>query len=352
MSDATGWLADWVSSNRRPLRVLHIGNIANNAYINAKLQRARGIEADVACYDYYHVMGAPEWEDADFAGDVGSEAFPDWRRVDLKGYRRPDWFAQGRMETCRRYLLARRTGHRVLARKLHARLRLEGWLACRTTAVARVARRVLPAARRARGLARGVGRMRRAPAANAPVSTSGQDAWMAYVAAADRWKSLLQEYDIVQAYALDPAIPFAAGVTFAAYEHGTIREIPFEDSERGRLAARSYLGAAVVFVTNADNLDAAHRLGIEDERIVALPHAVDSTRLRSFAAAHSRLRPPTDHLRVFAPARQDWVDGDPSWTKGNDRFFRGCRHCPQRVPNPSHRGRMGSRSARDAHASR
>ncbi len=50
----------------RPVRVLHIGNIANNAFHNAKLQRKLGLDADVLCYDYYQLMGCPEWEDSEF----------------------------------------------------------------------------------------------------------------------------------------------------------------------------------------------------------------------------------------------------------------------------------------------
>ena len=63
MGEAGAWLADFERKNGRKLRVLHIGNIANNAYNNARIQRQYGIEADVICYDYYHIMSCPEWED-------------------------------------------------------------------------------------------------------------------------------------------------------------------------------------------------------------------------------------------------------------------------------------------------
>ncbi len=52
-----------------------------------------------------------------------------------------------------------------------------------------------------------------------------------------------------------------------------------------------------------------------------LPHAFDDQKLRDFALAHARLRPPEGTLRFFTPARQDWRDGDPSLSKGNDRFL-------------------------------
>ena len=75
------------------MKVLLVGNVANNSYNNAKLLRKKGICADVLCYNYTHVMSQPEWEDADFDGGV-DQNFPDWGRVDLKGFERPGWFMQ------------------------------------------------------------------------------------------------------------------------------------------------------------------------------------------------------------------------------------------------------------------
>lgn len=101
----------------RPLRVLHIGNIANNAYNNARIQRQYGIEADVLSYDYYHVMSTPEWEDAQFEGAVEADN-PNWWGTSIKGWKRPDWFVQGPAATCLQYLRAKRLGHVRLQRML------------------------------------------------------------------------------------------------------------------------------------------------------------------------------------------------------------------------------------------
>src|SRR5262249_52169659 len=94
----------------RPLRVLHIGNIANNAYNNARIQRQRGVDACVLSFDYYHIMATPEWEDADFIGEVGDDFFPDWWAVDLKGFKRPRWFVAAPLDISIRYLLAEIAG--------------------------------------------------------------------------------------------------------------------------------------------------------------------------------------------------------------------------------------------------
>src|SRR5947207_10280363 len=80
------FIANFRSAYGRPLRVLHIGNIANNAYNNACIQPQYGIDADVICYDYYHIMSCPEWEDGKFKGEV-DHTFPDWWSSSLKGWR-------------------------------------------------------------------------------------------------------------------------------------------------------------------------------------------------------------------------------------------------------------------------
>ena len=63
-----------LSLNKKHLRILHIGNIANNAYLNAKILNEAGFECDVLCASYYHSMGNPEWEDADFEGVIKDQA--------------------------------------------------------------------------------------------------------------------------------------------------------------------------------------------------------------------------------------------------------------------------------------
>lgn len=94
----------------RAPRILHIGNIANNAYLNAKFLNEAGFDCDVICYDYYHVMGCPEWEDADFDAKGLDQFKPDWTSVHLGGFKRPRWFAQGPQQLCIDYLIAKRTG--------------------------------------------------------------------------------------------------------------------------------------------------------------------------------------------------------------------------------------------------
>ena len=89
------WLTQFQNENGRALRVLHVGNIANNGYLNAKFLRSFGVEADVVCRDYYHVMALPEWEELEINLDYGDDNFPAFKVQDLAGYVRPRWFISG-----------------------------------------------------------------------------------------------------------------------------------------------------------------------------------------------------------------------------------------------------------------
>lgn len=117
-----------VDTNSRPLRILHIGNIANNAYKNAKLLNESGFDCDVVCHDFYLVMGTPEWEDAEIDGHLADQFFPDWSSVNLHGFKRPRWFAQGPVLMCIAYLLAKRRNQRFRAYILWKQLEITRWL--------------------------------------------------------------------------------------------------------------------------------------------------------------------------------------------------------------------------------
>ena len=101
------WLADFQAVHKRPLKVLHIGNIANNAYLNSKILNRCGIVSDVLCGPYYHIMGYPQWEDADFTGNWGDDFHPDWVKAGAEAFKVPEWFAQGPYDECVTALLAK-----------------------------------------------------------------------------------------------------------------------------------------------------------------------------------------------------------------------------------------------------
>jgi glycosyltransferase involved in cell wall biosynthesis len=342
-ADALRWLEEFRAARGRPLRVLHVGNIANNAYNNAKIQRAHGIEAHVIAANYYHVMGCPEWEDAEIEGEIADPFFPDFWSVDLNGFERPRWFAQGPLDECRRYLWYLNRGRArtalVLWRYLqfHRLQVVKPWLGRHGKRVKLVTAARRFAQWREKQTAGGLDRQytELTATAEAAVARAGgltgaalrdklgiaPDDFVPFYAAALAWLPLFLEYDIVVAYSTDPIWPLLCQLNrFAAYEHGTIREIPFQDDVMGRLTNISYRHAPAVFITNSDNIAAADRLGIGRESRSHLPHAFDYRKLLAHAQASRATRPPIP--QVFMPSRQDWRVRDPAWAKGNDVLIR------------------------------
>jgi glycosyltransferase involved in cell wall biosynthesis len=338
------WLEEFRRRHGRAPRVLHIGNIANNAYLNGKLLNRAGVDCDVVCPDYYHIMSCPEWEDGDFDGDVEDQSFPAWENVSLNGFERPAWFAQGPAPACLAYLDARRTRPADAARSWQS-LTQQRVQTCRRLRRP-PARRLLshvPGARAVHHLAdRVVGRLRRMFRPREDVTQVLTQLQALFAATFPRrqdrleaadvidllrvrsaWGAVLAHYDAVIGYATDGIYPLLAGRRpYFAYEHGTIRNIPFEATAQGRLCALTYRLADGCFITNCDNVVAAERLGLARYRFV--PHPVNEE-VAAAADAGRRIRERLGYsFLVFHPSRQHWeARRHPDWEKGNDILIEG-----------------------------
>lgn len=125
-----------------------------------------------------------------------------------------------------------------------------------------------------------------------------------YRSVMEPWRNLLARYDLVEAYSTDTILPMLAGVPYVAYEHGTLREIPFHTNNVGRLTALSYALAEHTFVTNPDCVVSADRLGIM--RRCFVPHLIDrkyySPAIRDNGDLPHGVRLPY----IFCPSRHDW----------------------------------------------
>jgi hypothetical protein len=397
------FLAAFRRQHGRPLRVLHIGNIANNAYQNAKLLNALGADCDVICRGYYHIMACPEWEDADFSRLALDESRPDWATTNLNGYKRPKWFVQGHEIFCLDYLLARRTKNRLenkywlflslcnrtakiealdafdriesrlritfdfVSRRLNKMLleprtillkRIKFWLSANGVDIVHGRGRLIHFGLVTLVLATaGMLRILLAPylllrMLNRLAQRSQLDNRVAKLASVFRqgfpertdgitlkdiqfqslnhqlskWAKLFRYYDLVHAYATDGIYPLLAGKPFIAFEHGTLRDIPFEVTPQGRCCALSYRCADYVLITNADNRDAAQKLGVRKYGFI--PHMVNESFLPGSKEKQDLYRKLHEDLAspfiVFHPPRHHWsverkLEGD----KGNDIFLTG-----------------------------
>lgn len=423
----TVWVRSFIERHGRSPRVLHIGNIANNAYLNAKFLRAAGIDCDVICHDYYHIMACPEWEDADFHGDLVEQYAPDWSALNLHGFRRPTWFVQGPLVLCIEYLIAKRgrndrkAGDYWLQLSISNKTRKEptnglfklfaliqtscqirfpmergfhckvGMRPFRTFEGARniynnfslTAPKLITATLQfvMKVLACGVCLLqlpferfrdkvtkRREPEYNniwenprfhdleglQNIYREWAAKWnnvfkahfprrsdslllediIGYYDLLPKFRQLFSHYDLIQGYATDGISALLAGSPYVAYEHGTIRNIPFQESAAGRLCALTYRHANHVCITNADNVVAAEKLGLQ--RYTFVPHPINEAPLKrlpwhdkAYSAMHREFN--SDFL-VFHPARQHWdVQRHPDWEKGNDVFIEGFADFVKRV---------------------
>ncbi len=390
----------------RPMAILHIGNIANNAYNNAALLNSSGFDCDVICYDYFHLMGCPEWEDAEFDSSKLDHNRPNWSLVDLSGYIRPEWFAQGSKHSCIDYLLARRDKDKKKAAKLWRVLSLESKLELDSQAKLKIKFLWM----RFKSFLNvvfiqqdGVRRIRQKIRGTLYLNTQHSQSWPVVSGflittllaplqilrkllsltssplvlddkikkesarwhetliktfeseflertdkltteditlttdSIERWKLLIDKYDLIFAYATDTIVPYICGnKPYVAYEHGTIRDIPFEETSVGRMTALAYKKANVTYLTNADSLPAAHRL--KSSNIVCGLHGFNGDHFAhriNKAKTSGKLPFFMRHgVKIFfAPARHHWVHGFATWRKGNDKIIHAAHHLVQRGIN-------------------
>jgi glycosyltransferase involved in cell wall biosynthesis len=278
------------------VKVLHVGNIANNAYNNAKFLRRKGIDAEVLCYDYRHIMAQPEWEDATFSGEV-DEHEPDWSAIEIGGFKRPGWFIQDTLVENGGYRRQRFKGQFRLERLLFSLPTL--WSQASATYLRSIKTGSVPPPRLLD--------------------------FFHFIPKTKRFQEWFDGYDLIQAYATEPihAWMFFKGRPYVAFEHGTMREIPFENNGRGRLLSLAYRQAGKVIITNPDVISAARRLGLKN--FLFIPHPVDETKYRPMNTP-LRGRLVDQHqseLILFAPSRHNWA------LKGNDLLLKAFARCQQ-----------------------
>lgn len=434
-SENSKWLADFKHKHGRSPRVLHIGNIANNAYNNAKLLISAGIYCDVICYDYYHIMGCYEWEDVEFSGPILDPFKPNWIAAGIKTCNRPKWFAQGPIKTCIEYLVAKRKGDQgeaeILWKKLVSRSGYspfykgppfvqktmdwftKSWKMTRHVlhkaknnymafiaiiddelldtnhfdklihklsskwitvkqdierskagnkklAIPRLIEILLNTLKYATSAAllsiqvflkslRLIIRLPLVVLSRKLTTTDSQFNYrinylidkyrqefpgregclsygdlISYKNIISLWKRLFENYDFIIAYSTDPIIPMIAGKSYFALEHGTIREIPYQDTSVGRATSLAYRMAQHVFVTNTDCVASAEKLAPGRYTLINHPYDEDhGLAVSGWEDDRQRLcRELNCEILFFFPTRQDWVPGTGYADKANDVFIR------------------------------
>lgn len=327
----------------RSPKVLLIGNIANYAFVLAKLLRRAGVDCYVADPDFYHIMASPEWLDVDFKGDWVDDFLPKWSRIDLGTYKRPNWFIQAPAKETFAHLakLGRTDTPEALAQEWRlkfARNMATGDVPTFAKLVLNSNIRLVVFARRAiRWIIRHMKALGTARLQNMASSETALDQTTScpglglsptmqehfhrngYLAAIETYRQALNHFDIVQGFTVSAIFAALSGhPRYCAIELGTLRGLPFEESDIGRLTAWLYLRAPEVQITNVDCVTAADRLGVPKERQHKVLHPYDTQAALDYAREYRVASKPF----FLAPARHHWKNGNASWLKGNDIIIR------------------------------
>jgi glycosyltransferase involved in cell wall biosynthesis len=334
--------------------LLHIGNILNNGYLHCKYLRKRGVPADSLNVDYRHCQGQPEWAEVYLTEPV-DEFNPDWSKIDLKGFKRPHWFYDVSLNQLS--LLAASLNGREKERRQFFPENADGnapansfgksWQKTRTSLIKTVDllggtpflhHLKLKRNKRTVELSDRNGEAKVLIADLIKAYTGEYPSREPRLAAADVYEWLprsmayhpmLKRYQLIHAYSLDPIYVLLGnpGQPYICYEHGTMREFPFEDSARGRLYSLALKKAEKVIITNSDCILSAEKLGLSNH--VFIPHIVDDD---LFKPEETPLRAKLLKARgcefiLVAPSRHHWKHCPPglenSWLKRNDILIRG-----------------------------
>lgn len=314
------------------LKILHIGNIANNAYNNAKILNKLGIINDVLSPDYYHIMGCPEWEELDIQPNEVNDFDPKWYKVN-EGYERPEWFAQGVLSNCLEYLYAKNIGDtkrqkvywcllgynnktkRMNLNYIYIKMkyRLRRAISWRIKALLNIKDKsqYVPNHDLIRDFEQ------RFPDRSDKLTPEEMDPYKYTY----RLQEVLNQYDYVFCYGASTILPVLVGYyNFVGFEHGTLRDIPWGDNTFARLTALSYSKAKSILMTNADSVPQAKKL---NQKIFYGQHGFIIQDAQRKIEKYSKKSIINDYLnlnhlrkyKILQSTRQDWS------TKGNNKFL-------------------------------
>lgn len=312
--------------------VLHSGNILNNGYLHCKYLRNRGIRADSLNIDYTHCQGQPEWTEVTISGAV-----PEWD-ADLSqlasDFVRPDWYLHGDRQSLpdleRKAFGAPKFGKLISDSALR---RVQDALNRRRQG--RLYNRLM--ARKQSWYEELIESYQTYfPDREDPLTFENIEDW---AKRSDLQASLMKRYPLIQGYGADAvyALVGAPGKPYICYEHGHLRELPFDNTSLGKVYALALKRSAKVIITNSDCIDAAQKLELDNT--VFIPHLIDDEKFKPGPSTlGEKIRSETGcEYILLAPARHHWKNFPngliATWNKGNDVIIKGVANLRRQRPD-------------------
>ena len=288
-------------------KVLHIGNVANNAYLNSKILNTNNnfISSDVISFNYSHIMSLPIWEDGEMNEYFGSQNNPYFKKNTFKN---PNWFISGSLIECIIRAKARRHKKKYIRiifsfiNYIFKNLHIYGFL--RIKILSFFFKKLLRL------------RVNKQSKKSINNTVSVNDYKNEYIIS-NLLKSVFECYDLIIAYGTMPNYVYLSKTKTKdiAYEHGTLRSIPLENSSLGKLTKLSYQNASYVFITNPDVINSVTKLNLKNFSFI--PHPINE----SFESnkANMSINMTKQYFKIFHPTRHHWSDEkDPNNEKSND----------------------------------
>jgi hypothetical protein len=305
-------LSDLAGKSKENLRILHIGNIANNAYLAARSERRLGIDSHVISLDYTHIMGSPEWEHCRISRQQSEHFSQDFTDCSCE-FSRPNWFHSGStvdvLETIQQHFNSIDPANNIQNFKWEIIPKSQvdkfrntaisfGWRVLRP-----IGRKVIPIKFRAKIIGGLVHKFRKMSQIDL--------------------NPLFYNFDIVNFYGSSPSllansnIQFSSQSKFVSTEHGTLRDYIFADYPLSVDTKSGYELSKVIFVTNQDCLPIAKSMG--NPIVVAMPHPVNDEQIHSLRNLR-RTKIQQARKRILVPSRHS-LTLDIDRGKGNETVY-------------------------------
>lgn len=289
-------------------RILHIGNIANNAFNSAQKERHLGLNSFVISPDYYHVMGFPVWETHSLVVEAKDHFEP---RKFLGDIELPDWFLWGSWEGISEklnYGEAHLLQNRLVQTKVKFFRALLKFLHFIRNECSPIFRKLFSL------------KMRHS------LSKIIVNNFEAYLTPGKL--DLFREGDILVFYGpynyfVDE---YEVEKKFVSIEHGTLREWIFMNEVRAMQSRKAYKKSHSVLITNQDCIKPAIKIGIHESKIIKTPHPssdedmITLRTLREQLIRHFESMGHDGPISILYPARHSYpINGDVG--KGNEDFI-------------------------------
>jgi glycosyltransferase involved in cell wall biosynthesis len=241
------------------MRVLHIGNIANNGYIFSKLLQSQGVQSCAISPDYSHIMGFPIWEERKFELPESQHFAPQFSKTELEIY---PWFGSGTWKECVDKIVI------YLEQSNSCQTEDAEYKSLNSEAETILSRKIFY-----------INRLRMFAKKHLSVRTQAfiSNSIIYYFRKSGEFRQLKRiskMFDVFIFYG--PSTHLISRKKLkglnVALEHGTLREYVFSNYVRAKKAKRGYQMADIVMVTNQDSLPSTSTLGINANQVIKIPH--------------------------------------------------------------------------------